>query len=130
MTGGLAGVAAAQAELERWVAENELPARAGYRLQLAFEELATNAVKYGGEGPPAAVRATVERHPDRVELELRDDGRPFDPTAVAPVELPASLDEARIGGLGLELVRKSASEFTYLRDGGENVTRVVLEWRP
>jgi len=126
--GDIAGLAPAEAELERWVEAQELPSRAAYRVQLVFEELATNALKYGApeSGGEAEVSASIRRTGDRVELELRDRGAPFDPTAAAPAPAAATLAEAAIGGRGLILVRKAAASLTYRRVAGENVVTATV----
>jgi serine/threonine-protein kinase RsbW len=115
----------AQAELERWVDIAGLPPRAAYQAQLVFEELATNSLKYGCSGG-AALEATVELHSDELVLIFRDSGEPFDPTTSPEHQQPASIREAPLGGLGLDLVRKSASSIAYRRDGDQNVTEVRI----
>jgi serine/threonine-protein kinase RsbW len=122
-------LAAAQSALERWVEAAALPPRAAQRVQVVFEELTTNALRYGwlestGE-PELRVSAIVAG--DHVELEFRDRGAAFDPTAAPVPARPATLAAAKIGGLGLELVRKAARSLAHRRVGGENVTTVTID---
>jgi anti-sigma regulatory factor (Ser/Thr protein kinase) len=62
----------------------------------------------------------------RIELELRDDGPAFDPTGRPPPPRPASLAEARPGGLGIHLIRSYTSRMEYRREGTHNVLRLTL----
>ena len=59
---------------------------------------------------------------------LEDDGTPFDPTKVAPPQQPTSLADARVGGLGVHLIRKLTTDMHYERIGGRN--RLILEFGP
>jgi anti-sigma regulatory factor (Ser/Thr protein kinase) len=125
-------LARAQRELERWLDALGLAPRPAYRAQLVFEEIATNVLKYGwpaGAGP-RALSCQVELRGDRLRLHFRDRGAPFDPTSAAPAPRPASIGEARVGGLGLGLVRRSAAALSYRREAGENLTEVVIALEP
>lgn len=120
----------AQAELEHFLNAAHVDARAAYRANLVFEELTTNALKYGGEsGAPNVVRARVGVEPDAIVLELRDRGVGFDPTTVRPTPQVSSIEDAPVGGLGLALVRKVAASLDYRRVNDENrtVVRIATE---
>lgn len=120
----------AQADLEHFLTAVHVDARAAYRANLVFEELTTNALKYGGEGAaPNVVRVRVGVEPDAVVLELRDRGVAFDPTTVRPTPPVSSIEDAPVGGLGLALVRKVAASLDYRRVNDENrtVVRIATE---
>ena len=51
---------------------------------------------------------------------IEDNGQPFDPTQVAPHPLPSTLKDAKIGDLGIHLVRSFASRMDYERRHGRN----------
>jgi anti-anti-sigma factor len=66
------------------------------------------------------VRITVR--PDRVDLEIFDDGKEFYPmTAPSPNHAPESRGP-RAGGLGINLITKLVDHFTYERIDGRNHT--------
>lgn len=110
-----------------------------YDLVLAVDEASTNIMMHGYGIPAVSAGSTEE--PGVVEVEtsldesalhvtLRDQARPFDPTA-APVqtELPP-LGERMAGGLGIFLIRKTMDEIHYRRtpDGWNELTLIV--YRP
>jgi anti-sigma regulatory factor (Ser/Thr protein kinase) len=59
---------------------------------------------------------------------IEDRGRPFNPTTLPPRIKPVSLDETRIGGVGVHLIRHYSSEMRYERFGECN--RLVLTFAP
>jgi serine/threonine-protein kinase RsbW len=95
-------------------------------VQLCLDEAVANILQHGGEGsaPAATIAASLERGPSGVVLEIEDDGVAFDPTGVAaPVPAP-TLDQLRVGGLGVHFMRQYASRMEYRRSGGRNRLRL------
>ena len=81
-------------------------------LELAFDEIATNIVKYGRTS--GDVEATIQ-FGDPTTLTFEDDGVAFDPRAQPAPPVATRRSELRIGGLGLVLVRDLCSRFDYER---------------
>lgn len=103
--------------------EQGVPARALMQLQVALDEVVSNVVKYSwddGGRHEVLVRITVQ--PDRVDLEIFDDGREFDPLAVAAPDPAPQGQRPRPGGLGIHMVRKLVDRFVYERVDGRNHT--------
>jgi serine/threonine-protein kinase RsbW len=97
-------------------------------VHVALDEVLTNIIAHGYEDDRVheiRIRLTVDD--DALEAEILDDGRPFDPGAVPPPDLGASLRERRVGGLGIHFVRNLMSEVLYSRAGDRN--RVLLKKR-
>ena len=94
-----------------------------FALDLCIEELITNIIKYA-----YSVRAThtIQVDLDLLEgqliLEIRDEGRPFDPTKIPEPDLNVPLEERTIGGLGIHLVRNYVNSMHYRREGNQNIT--------
>lgn len=101
--------------------ENALSDEVEFDLNLAMEELFTNAVRHGGcEGLKDAVRVKLERREDYVDAEFADRGREFDPASSPPPDLTRPLADRPAGGLGLHLVRRTMSDLQYRRAGEWN----------
>ena len=62
-----------------------------------------------------------------IVVTIRDRGPAFDPADVPPPDTTATLETARLGGLGLHLVRNLVDTLRYERRSGEN--RLVLARR-
>jgi anti-sigma regulatory factor (Ser/Thr protein kinase) len=95
-------------------------------LQLALEEAVMNIGSYAYETPPGELLVRVTTSDDRFVTELIDEGVPFDPMAMDTPNLKAELDERRIGGLGIFLLRKVMDEVHYRREDGRNILTLVV----
>ena len=96
-----------------------------YNTELVFEELVANIVSHGAaDGREVDVRFTLEPRPEAMILTFEDDGVPFDPRGRPDPAPPSSLEEAKVGGFGLMLVRRAASSLDYVRtaDGHNRLT--------
>ena len=109
-------------ELRAFGRSHGLDDQALFGLALALEECATNIVRHAcGGRPQEKFSVGFERAAGMLAVELRDRGPAFDPNS-APAR-PAEDDVA--GGWGIGLARRNVDEIRYLRDGGENVLRLV-----
>ncbi len=118
-----AGVSRAVEQAQTWLEEEaEVDARTAMHVALTLDELLTNVATHGGaEGQGAEVRLEVAAH--RVGVEIDDPAAAYDPRQAPVPDLDAGLDERRIGGLGVHLVKKLSHDLTYDRDDGLNRTR-------
>lgn len=75
-------------------------------LKLALTEACSNSVRhaYGGNGA-GVVEIVYELQPDRLVIEVTDEGEGFDPN-----ETPSGQDALSEGGLGIAIIRAIADE--------------------
>lgn len=95
-----------------------------YNVQLAAHEVCTNIVEHAYAGRDdgtiaARLRMTQAPHP-AIEIELRDQGQPFDPKSVAAPDL----DQPQEGGYGLFLAQALLDELHYQHDAQGNLWRL------
>ena len=96
-------------------------------VNLSLDELITNVVSYGYEDSEEhEIRVTLTERDGALEVILEDDGLAFDPFSDAPApDLTSSMEERRIGGLGVHFVKSLMDEFSYeRRDGCNRVTLI------
>jgi serine/threonine-protein kinase RsbW len=79
-------------------------------LKLAVTEACSNSVRHAyRDGREGAVQVNYELHPDRLVVEVCDDGEGFTAAARAP-SADGSLSE---GGLGIAIIRELADELEF-----------------
>ena len=109
-----------------------LEAQAIYRLRMAVDELATNAVQHGYKNHPANAAAPtidlcLKMNDQTLTVVLEDAGTPFDPRQAPPprgLDLP--LEERDAGGLGVFLALGGVDQFFYERVGERNRNVLVV----
>lgn len=115
----------AQRGVREFLAPHRPSARAIYAVELIVEEVLTNIVHYGyPAGGEHEIALAVAIDGAQIELRFEDDGAPFDPTQAPEPPPPASLAEAKVGGLGIKLLRRFASTVAYERSNGRNCLTV------
>lgn len=102
-----------------------------YVLTLVLEEVFTNIVRHGypAEGGHE-VTIRLESSGGAVTAVIEDDARYFDPLQAPVGDLDAPLEERRIGGLGIHLIRTLMDDAAYRRDGGRNVLTLRKKLQP
>ena len=91
---------------------------------IVFDEIASNIVRCSGA---TVFSMALGRGPEGLLMRFSDNGTAFDPTQEAPaVDVQASVESRKIGGLGIFMVRKMSKSLVYERRGEWNVLSVVL----
>lgn len=116
------------AELERlsafideFCALEGVPEETCCQLQIALEELVLNAIKHGGcEPKKGAIRLAMRNESGEVRIVLSDSGTYFNLLEAPTPDLTASLQDRKLGGLGIHLVRHLMPSIRYERRGGRN----------
>lgn len=122
----MAEIARIAALVERFGAYHGLPEKVVYEMQLAFDELLTNIISYGFlDGGRHRITALLGVEGDRLEAEIVDDGIAFDPLAVPAPDLSVPIEERKIGGLGIHLVRSVMDHVSYHRADGRNYFKMI-----
>jgi serine/threonine-protein kinase RsbW len=75
-------------------------------LKLALTEACSNSVRHAYANGEGTVEIRYELHPDRLVIEVVDDGEGFDPSAERE-----EADDLVEGGLGIAIIRSIADEF-------------------
>jgi serine/threonine-protein kinase RsbW len=91
-----------------------------FAVELCLEEAIANIIMHGGPHGGGEIAVTLERASPGIVATIEDDGAQFDPTKVAPPAAPRSLDEARPGEHGIQLIRTFATDMRYECNRGLN----------
>lgn len=108
--------------------EAEIPAHIAYAVDLALEELTTNIIKYSFDDDlEHEISVHIERSSSSITIRIVDDGHEFNPVTASEPDTSAPLEERKIGGLGLMLVRNNFPRFTYHRENNLNTIELGID---
>src|SRR6266700_462174 len=115
------------AELQRlagWLerlAQQGMSSDVSFAVQLCLEEAVANIIMYGAaRGDRLEIAVELERNGGTLVARMEDNGRQFDPTRAPPPAVATSLEQAKVGDLGIHLMRSFASGMDYERRNGRN----------
>lgn len=83
----------------------------------AVDESVTNAIVHGYRGSPGVVEVEVTSNGTSLVVRLRDDAPVFDPTSVPTPDVTRPLEQQRLGGLGILLMRQLTNSMSYTQLG-------------
>jgi len=96
-------------------------------LNLVLEELVVNIISYAyAEGGKREILIRLEKLEKELILQLRDDGKAFNPLQVPEPDLDAKIEDRPVGGLGMHMVRDLTSSLEYERKEGWNILTLKM----
>lgn len=91
------------------------------KFQLAFEELISNIIFYGYDDElPHEISVVFNLDEKSLAVLIVDDAKEFNPLEKEDPDISLSIDERKIGGLGIYLVKSLMDEVNYKRESGKN----------
>jgi len=122
----LGEVARVNAAFAEFADAHAVPASIRRSMNVVLDELLTNTVSYGFAGRERGeVTIDAELGADRLTVTLTDDGKPFDPFDMDAPDTAPPVEQRRIGGLGIHLVRRMMDEVSYHRRTDRNVVTLA-----
>jgi len=99
-----------------------------FKINLVLEELGLNAIQYGAQSGTPDIEILIDSSREAVTITITDAGIPFDPLHDAPPpDLDASIEDRKIGRLGIYFVREIMDEAYYRREDGKNHLTLVKQ---
>lgn len=100
-----------------------------HRIELAVDEASTNVIRHAYKNSKTNqefLSVEVTTHEDRLEIDVIDAGKGFDPSQVKTPEMDVYLKEMKRGGLGLYLIKTLMDKVEYkIKPGVKNRVRMV-----
>lgn len=103
--------------------EYEIPLRIGYSLKVVTDEIYSNIVYYS-EAKSAEI--LFRNDDETITLVFTDDGNPYNPLEAEDPDITAGIEDRKIGGLGLFMVKKMAESVAYKYTTRKNQMTVIL----
>jgi sigma-B regulation protein RsbU (phosphoserine phosphatase) len=104
-----------------------LDPKTAMEINLILEELVSNIIFYAYEDDQShLVMIDLRKEKNQVRLTVTDDGKPFNLKEIRDEVTPdLSIEERKIGGLGIHLVRSLADRVDYHREGERNIVEII-----
>ncbi len=95
-------------------------------IELASEEVLVNIINYAYPDRTGDIEITLTPQENKgLEIKVIDWGLAFDPLSLPEPDTCAPLEERKIGGLGVYLLRKLMDEVYYKREDSRNILTFV-----
>jgi anti-sigma regulatory factor (Ser/Thr protein kinase) len=110
-------------KLEQFGQQIGLSKKSVFQINLALDELFTNIVSYAfPKNETHWIDFALSLENGLVVVRVEDRGLPFDPASTHLPDLEKTLENCKVGGLGLHILRKMVDDLAYERRGGKNIT--------
>ena len=103
-----------------------LPDASVAKLDLVLEEVLTNVFRYAYATEPGDAAVGYAIAEGCLRIDVRDNGREFNPLDRQPPDLDVPLADRRVGGLGIFLIHGMAESLAYRRHNGQNVLSIRI----
>ena len=96
-----------------------------FEVNLVLDELFTNIISYGFDDDcEHIIKVTMTPENKGLCLCIEDDGKPFNPVEFKTPDVSCSIEECKIGGLGIHIIRKLMDDICYERSENKNVLKL------
>lgn len=93
-----------------------------FEVNVSLEEILTNVISYAYEDDKEhTIILRLSFANGEMTAQVEDDGRPFNLLEVAEPDIDQPVEERKVGGLGIYLVRKFMTDLAYQRHEGKNL---------
>ena len=93
--------------------------------QLAVEEVITNTIVHGYKKAGGQITISCRINPSHLEVRIQDSAPRFDPLSIPNPKLDGAVEERKIGGLGVYLVRQVMDDVSYHYENGKNILVLI-----
>ena len=93
-----------------------------FEMNLALDEMFTNIISYGyKDDKEHIIKVNINAENNELLMRIEDDGIPFNPVMAEEPDLECRIEDCRIGGLGIHLIKKLMDEVRYERVNDVNI---------
>jgi sigma-B regulation protein RsbU (phosphoserine phosphatase) len=115
-------------EVAKFAQDNGASASVTQKINIALDDLVNNIISYGVEtGHGQSIEVNCSYADRRLEIEVMDNGQPFNPFEDLSVDTKAAIEAREIGGLGRLLVKELMDEVDYQRRRNKNVVKLIMD---
>ena len=101
-----------------------LPEEEYFAIELSLLEICTNIMRYAYPEKKDKIFLKTWRDKDKLFLEIRDNGIPFDPTEAKEPDINEILETEQVGGFGIFISRQFMDGYEYSREHDQNILTI------
>ncbi len=98
-----------------------------FKIELALLEICVNIIRYAYPQSNGEIMIKAWQDKDKIYLEIRDHGVPFDPRELKPPDIDDLIKNQKKGGLGVFLSRTLMDGFDYRRENNQNILTIYKD---
>lgn len=107
--------------LEEFCEANEIPEDDMFNVRLILDEAVINVIVHGYEDSrPHEIHVGLSLHSGALAVHIEDDGIAYNPLDAPPPRFDLPIQQRRIGGLGVHIMKTLARSVAYRRENGRN----------
>ena len=107
-----------------------LPKKFIFEINLALDELFTNIISYGfNDESEHSIKVTMTPENEALCIRIEDDGIPFNPIEFETPDVACSVEECKVGGLGIHIMKKLMDDMGYQRCGKKNILTLKKKFK-
>jgi sigma-B regulation protein RsbU (phosphoserine phosphatase) len=119
-------IAAVSKKFEAFAKEFGVPRSIAMKFDIVFDEVLNNVISYAyHDDGDHDIEVRMELAGGRLTVIIADDGAPFNPLSVAAPKTDLALEDRKIGGVGIHLVRNLVDGVSYQRRIDKNVLTLM-----
>jgi anti-sigma regulatory factor (Ser/Thr protein kinase) len=114
--------------LEDLADQHALPVTLIPKLKTVIDEVLGNVIMHGyADQQVHEITTRIEFTENRLVVIITDDGVPFNPLDFPAPDIETGLEDRKIGGLGIHIVRNMMDDMSYQRRGDQNLLTLIKE---
>jgi anti-sigma regulatory factor (Ser/Thr protein kinase) len=108
--------------LDQIQAEWQIGQDIAFNVNLVFDELVSNAIYYSfDDGEEHDIEVILGNHDGKIVITIIYGGKEFNPLDAPEPDIDSSVEDRKIGGLGIYLVRNLMDSMEYKRENNQNI---------
>jgi anti-sigma regulatory factor (Ser/Thr protein kinase) len=114
ITNNVSEIATVSQLFNDFITQHHIPKMISNAVDLALDEILNNIITYGYvDQNKHEIDIHISISDNHLQLLIEDDGREFNPLATSVADTGSTMEERKIGGLGIHLCRKTMDDIHY-----------------
>ena len=106
---------------------NKVDKKLQHKALVAYDEIVGNTIAYGyADKAENEIVLGINVDKKRIEMVIIDNAKLFNPLEKSNPEMSLSVEEAKVGGLGIHMTKNLMDELDYKSSNGKNILTMVL----